>query len=136
MSVSIDSIRLFIPLSRTRMIKRRTQETTKPIKVSEVEILDPRLQSQVISYYESTGEVREVQEYLPFNFTDRGIITGYRILRKSMGPHTVLGLSLGITAKILKQDYLNGLTSSTIPEVHRNLLDQGIISMDFNTLLS
>lgn len=136
MSVSIDSIQLFIPLSRTRMSKRRTQETTKPIKVSDVEILDSRLQSQVISYYESTGEVREVQEYLPFNHTDKGIITGYRILRKSMGPSTVLGLSLAITAKILKQNYLNGITLDSIQDVHRNLNDQGIILLDFNTLLS
>ncbi|MER2622989.1 MAG: hypothetical protein ABTS22_03525, partial [Accumulibacter sp.] len=85
---SIDSIQLFIPIKRTTMVNRQTQSNSKPISVFDVEIKDQRMLSNIVSYYETTGEVREVKQCQPFNHQYNGITTSYRVLKKSVGPST------------------------------------------------
>ena len=132
---SIDSIQLFIPIKRTTMVKRQTQATSKPISVFDVEIKDQRMLSNIVSYYETTGEVREVKQCQPFLHQYDGITTSYRVLKKSVGPSTITGVSVGLTAKMLKGDYLKGITNNTIEQVYNELIYQDIIGIRFNDLM-
>jgi len=132
---SIDSIQLFIPIKRTTMVNRQTQSNSKPISVFDVEIKDQRMLSNIVSYYETTGEVREVKQCQPFNHQYDGITTSYRVLKKSVGPSTITGVSVGLTAKMLKGDYLKGITNNTIEQVYNELIYQDIIGIRFNDLM-
>lgn len=134
--ISIDSLQLFIPIQRTAMINRTTNKTTKPTILIDAAIKDDRLKSQVISYYNATGEVKDIKDYQPFNHEDNGIVTGYRLLRKSVGPSTVTGLSIALSAKILSSDYLKGITSATIQQVYQELIRQDIIYIEYSDFLT
>ncbi len=129
-------MQLFIPIQATVMANRQTDSTIKPIKIIKAELLDPRLNTSVISIYEATGEVRDIKDNQPVNHEVKGITTGYKLLRKSMGPSTYTGISIAIPAKILASDYLKGITTSTISKVYEELINQGIIYIDYSDFLN
>ncbi len=105
MFTTIDSIQVFIPISRIAMTGRQSNKhSLNPI--IPIEIKDERLSSDVISYYEATGEIANIKQFQPITINSNGISTGYRIIRKSIGPSTVTGLSLGFTSKMLESEYL------------------------------
>lgn len=132
---TIDSIQLFIPISQIQITSRMNQTVNKPIKLVNVDLLDCRLQDSVISIYETTGEVISIKDHQPITVSDKGINTGYRLIRKTIGPSVVTGVSVALTAKLLKQDYIKGISQSTIKQVYNALIDQQVINLTFTDFI-
>ena len=63
-------------------------------------------------------------------------MTGYRIQKKSIGPATVTGLSLAITAKVLKDRYLEGIAKNSIDRVFQEINAHGIIEISYDDFLN
>lgn len=130
---SIDSLQVFIPYQVSRITRRASEAPIQPSQ--SIIIKDTRLTDTTITIYNSTGEVHSIREHQPFTIEQDGITTGYRLYRQRRGKQTIIFISIGLTAKLLSKDYLQGITQDNIQSIYQSIINQNIIDISFNDFL-
>lgn len=132
---SIDSIKLLIPYKVERLKSREREIIKNPIKQIPVWILDLRLSSSVFEVYSVTGEQGRTRNNIPLSETVNGIANGYSLYTTNVGPSQVTFISVALTSKMLKQDYLKGMTSENIRKVYDFIIEDKIIFIEYEDFL-
>lgn len=135
-TAAVDSLRLFIIQEVVTLPKRHHQQQANPmVPATSLQITDPRLTSKVVSLYEDTGEIHSVRPEQALIHEHYGAETTYKRVKWLNGPQLLTGISVGISAKALSSNYLQGITPDTLGQLYQEIISQGIITVseqDFN----
>lgn len=126
---------LLIPYEKNKMIGRQTDQITKDTPTYNIDIRNENLCSDVISYYKETGETKDIKYNQPYLHTCNDYITTYKIIKKPYGPLIVKCISVGPHSKMLKADYLKGISHNTIKQIYDEIIDQKVIYLEYSDFI-
>ena len=106
------------------------------IPVEEVEVITSKLIGSTLLVDSETAEVEGSKPKNLFSHVEVGIETTVKRARINIGQKAVECFLIAIPAKILRQDYFNGITANNIRSVYDYIISLGAIKFSFESFLN
>lgn len=126
--ISLDSFLMFVPLEKVTILKDELLDTIQAINTTTSEVLS--------EYTLAKQEAFNIAEIANEPFSCYIKLITKKVAAGNKGIVEKNYLSITINSKLLKEDYLKGITSETIEKVYNTIISFGWFTVDYKDFLN